>query len=73
MHSKEIVLDVSELEAPLPLQQGIAAMKALQEGEVLRFVHRMFPCKLQEHIDALGLHGEIVINEENHFEMKIFR
>ncbi len=70
---KEILLDVSELEAPHPLVKGIAAMKDLKEDEALIFIHRMFPCKLQEQIDILGLHSKIIKNEENYFEMKIYR
>jgi len=54
MIPKEILLDVSELEAPHPLVKGIAAMKDLKEDETLIFIHRMFPCKLQEQIDAWG-------------------
>ncbi|MBD3824582.1 MAG: DUF2249 domain-containing protein [Epsilonproteobacteria bacterium] len=71
MALKEIVLDVSELEPPHPLVQGVAALKALQEGEVLLFKHRMYPCKLQAQIDALGLESEILKDEENEFLMRI--
>jgi hypothetical protein len=70
--SKEIVLDVSELEAPQPLLQAITAIKDLKSDEELLFIHRMFPCKLQEQIDALGLSSQILENKENHFKMKIF-
>ena len=73
MADKEIVLDVSELEAPLPLLKGTQAIKNLQEGETLVFIHRMFPCKLQAQIDRFGLRSEIVKNEENYFEMRIYR
>ncbi len=71
MANKVIRLDVSELEAPHPLLKGVEAMKNLKDGEVLVFIHRMFPCKLQEQVDALGLQWEILKNEENYFEMKI--
>lgn len=73
MAHKEIVLDVSELEAPYPLVEGIKALKALQEGEVLIFKHRMYPCKLQAQIDALGLESEILKDEENEFLMRIVK
>lgn len=73
MQNKEIVLDVSELEAPLPLVQGVKALKALQEGETLIFKHRMYPCKLQEQIDELNLKSEIIQDVENCFEMKIYK
>ena len=73
MANKEIRLDVSEYEAPYPLVKGVEAMKNLQEDETLVFIHRMFPCKLQEQIDSFGLKSEIIKNEENYFEMKITR
>jgi hypothetical protein len=71
MADKEIRLDVSLLEAPHPLLKGVEAMQNLQEDEVLVFIHRMFPCKLQEQVDKLGLKSEIIKDEENYFEMKI--
>ena len=73
MANKEIRLDVSEYEAPHPLVKGVEAMKNLKEDETLVFIHRMFPCKLQEQIDKLGFKSEIIKNEENYFEMKITR
>ena len=73
MENRVIIVDVSELEAPLPLVKGVEAMKNLQEGESLIFIHRMFPCKLQEQVDKFGLKSEIIKNEENYFEMKIYR
>ena len=72
MENKEILLDVSELEAPLPLIQATQALRQLQNGETLVFIHRMFPCKLPEQIEKLGLKSEIIKNEENYFEMRIF-
>ncbi|MBU0632570.1 DUF2249 domain-containing protein [bacterium] len=73
MANKEIILDVSELEAPLPLLKGIEAIKNLKSGETLVFIHRMFPCKLHEQIDKLGLRSDTVKDEENYFEIKIYR
>ena len=72
MENREIILDVSEFEAPLPLVKGVEAMQRLQKGETLLFIHRMFPCKLQEQIERFGLRSEILKNEENRFEMRIF-
>lgn len=73
MANKEIILDVSELEAPLPLVRGVEAMRNLKDNETLVFIHRMFPCKLHEQIDKLGLKSDIVKDEENYFEIKIYR
>lgn len=43
---REQVLDVSELEAPEPLVQALAALEHLPEGSYLRLLHRMKPCHL---------------------------
>lgn len=73
MKVKEIILDVSELEAPSPLIEGAKAIKNLQDDEVLIFKHRMFPCKLQEYIDKFECKSEILRDEDNHFEIKIYK
>lgn len=73
MKRKVIRLDVSELEAPLPLVKGVEAMRDLKDDEVLLFIHRMFPCKLQDQVDAFGYKSQIIKNEENCFEMKIIK
>ena len=70
---KEIILDVSELEAPQPLIQAVIALDRLQEDEVLVFKHRMNPKHLFTEIAARDLSYEIICEEENHFEMKIYR
>lgn len=70
---KEIVLDVSELEAPYPLVEAVNALKSLQEEEILIFRHRMNPKMLFQHILALGLHYEITKETENEFEMRIYK
>ena len=52
------VLDVSELEAPEPLVQAIAALKSLQQGEFLRFCHRMKPCHLYRFLEENGFESD---------------
>jgi len=69
---KEIILDVSELEAPYPLVEAVNALKSLQEEEILIFRHRMNPKMLFQHILALELHYEITKEDENEFEMRIY-
>ncbi|WP_419764660.1 MAG: hypothetical protein ACNI28_12835 [Arcobacter sp.] len=71
--NKTITLDVSELEAPYPLMQGLEAVHNLNEDEILIFKHRMSPCKLFEAIEKNSLKYEIIKDEENHFEMKIHK
>lgn len=71
--NKTITLDVSELEAPYPLMQGLEAIHNLKDNEILIFKHRMSPCKLFETIEKNSLKYEILRDEENHFEMKIYK
>jgi TusA-related sulfurtransferase len=70
---KEIVLDVSELEAPYPLVEAINALNILQDDEVLIFRHRMNPQMLYQNILALQLQFDITKEEENEFEMRIYK
>jgi TusA-related sulfurtransferase len=71
--TKEIVLDVSNLEAPEPLLRAALALDALQEGEVLVFKHRMNPKHLFSEIKTRKLSYTIVKDEENDFVMKIYK
>jgi len=70
---KEIILDVSELEAPYPLVEAVNALNSLEDEEVLIFRHRMNPQMLFQNILALGLHYEITKEDENEFEMRIYK
>ncbi len=70
---KEIILDVSELEAPYPLVEAVNALNNLQDDEVLIFRHRMNPQMLFQNIASLGMHSEIIKEDENEFEMRIYR
>ena len=70
---KEIILDVSELEAPYPLVEAVNALNILKDDEVLVFRHRMNPQMLFQNILALGLHYEITKEDENEFEMRIYK
>ena len=71
--NKTITLDVSELEAPYPLITALEAVHNLKDDEILIFKHRMNPCKLFEAIDKNNLKYEIIKDEENNFEMKIYK
>jgi TusA-related sulfurtransferase len=73
MSLKQIILDVSELEAPYPLIKASGAIKDLKDDEKLIFKHRMFPRKLQDVLEKFECKSEIIKDEENYFEMKITR
>ena len=49
------MLDVSELEAPLPLQRALSAANKLKNGEYVKMVHRMRPCHLFANLPNLGV------------------
>ena len=63
---------LSELEAPEPLVLATRALEALKENEVLLFRHRMNPKHLFGELMSRGMEYEIVKDEPNHFEMRIF-
>ena len=73
MSLKQIILDVSELEAPYPLIEASRAIKDLKDDEELIFKHRMFPHKLQNILDKFECKSEVLKDKENYFEMKITR
>jgi len=70
---KEIILDVSDLEAPQPLIKAVVALEALKEDEVLVFRHRMNPKHLFNEIKARNLSYEITKELPNQFEMRIHK
>jgi len=49
--SKEVVLDVSELEPPEPLVLTLEAAEQLKPGQYLRMLHRREPCMLYGNLD----------------------
>lgn len=71
--NKTITLDVRELEAPYPLMNALEAIHNLKDDEILIFIHRMNPCKLFEAVEKNNLQYKIIKDEENHFEMKIYK
>lgn len=70
---KEIVLDVSELEAPQPLILAIKTIRELQDDECLLFKHRMNPRHLFNELTTLQMDYIIIKDQPNEFEMKIFK
>jgi len=71
--TKEILLDVSDLEAPQPLIEAVRALDKLQENEVLIFQHRMSPKHLFHEIEIRNFTYEILKDEPNNFIMKIYK
>jgi len=65
MHLDNVqVLDVSELEPPLPMHQITSALNALLSGEVLFVKHRRVPIPLFNVIEGQYQHHHVQINED---------
>ena len=50
----ELLLDVSELEPPEPLELTLEAAEQLKPGQYLRMLHRRTPCILYGNLDDNG-------------------
>ena len=50
----EVLLDVSDLEPPEPLEQTIDAADELAQGQYLHMLHRRDPCLLYGNLDNNG-------------------
>lgn len=48
---EEVLLDVSDLPPPEPLEQTLDAADALKPGQYLRMLHRRDPCMLFGNLD----------------------
>ena len=57
----EVLLDVSELEPPEPLELTLEAVDKLEPGQYLRMLHRRDPCMLFSNLDD---------NDFNYFQRK---
>ncbi len=55
----QIILDVSEDEAPVPLQRAINSLSSINENTYIKFIHRMRPCLLFDVLDKGGYSYEI--------------
>lgn len=69
----EQLLDVSTLEPCEPLEQSLAAARALQPGECLRILHRREPIPLFQLLDQGGFAWECRQLGEARFEIKVWR
>lgn len=55
----QIILDVSEDEAPIPLQRAINSLSSIDKNTYIKFIHRMRPCLLFDVLDKGGYSYEI--------------
>jgi len=70
---KEILLDVSDLEAPQPLIKAVVAIDNLKDDEVLIFKHRINPKHLFLELKKRNLNYDILKDEDNNFKMRIYK
>lgn len=63
----EKIVDARELEAPLPLEQAVKTAKNLREGEYLKMIHRMRPCKLEPILQKIGVENVYFEHNGVHF------
>ena len=54
MNSIEVLLDVSDLPPPEPLEKTLDAADMLKPGQYLRMLHRRDPCMLYGNLDDNG-------------------
>ena len=53
---EEVLLDVSNLPPPEPLEQALEAAEELKPGQYLRMLHRRDPCMLYGNLDDNHFH-----------------
>lgn len=51
---KEILLDVSDLEAPMPLLRAKETVEGLEKDSFIHMIHRLSPCLLLPYLDKKG-------------------
>ena len=68
---EEIVLDVSEMEAPLPLDAITRRLRELKPDQKLRVIHRIFPCVLPELAAKMHMKYTILAQAEDRVELLI--
>jgi len=51
---KEIIIDVSELEAPQPFEEVLKRLKGLRPGEYIHMLHRKQPLPLLQILEENG-------------------
>lgn len=70
---RERVLDVSDLEAPEPLERVLTALDELGEGEFLRMLHRREPLLLYPELERRGFGYLMRLEGRGRYEVLIWR
>jgi len=72
MTAQEHVLDVSDLEAPEPMEQVLSFLENLKCGEYLRMLHRREPFPLYAILKERGFAFDIFFGKSTNFEILIW-
>jgi len=70
--SREILLEVHELQPPLPMELALDALDKLQPGEYIKMVHRMQPFPLFKILDENGFRYRITASDTSAFDIYIW-
>ncbi len=68
--SAEVLLDVSDLEPPEPLELTLDAADDLEHGQYLRMLHRRDPCLLYANLD--NNHFKYILREGTTTAVELF-
>lgn len=67
------VVDVSELEPPLPLEAITRKLQDLKRGQKLKVIHRMFPCVLPDLMEKFQMTYTVLLQTDERVELLIER
>jgi len=73
MTEELIVVDVSELEPPLPLEAITSNLRDLKRDQKLKIIHRMFPCVLPDLMEKFNMKYEVLLQTDERVELLIER
>ncbi len=68
-----IVVDVSELEPPLPLEAISRHLRDLKSDQKLKVIHRMFPCVLPDLMEKFRMKYTVLLQTDERVELLIER
>jgi TusA-related sulfurtransferase len=71
MTEDTIVVDVSELEPPKPLEVITRHLRDLKRQQKLKVIHRMFPCVLPDLMEKLQMKYTVLVETEDRVEVLI--
>lgn len=70
--SREILLDVHDLQPPEPMELALDALDTLKVGEHIKMIHRMQPFPLFRILDENGFRYKVTQGETSAFDIYIW-